>query len=81
VVDIAGGCRRIGVGNPHGGYKGGEFSMQFTDTASAGNGGVATSSANGGAVSLGNVSTAAAMRGTPSASVTPGDRSWQTAAT
>ena len=29
--------------------------MQFTDTASAGNGGVATSSANGGAASLGNV--------------------------
>ena len=29
--------------------------MQFTDTASAGNGGVATSSANGGAVSLGNI--------------------------
>ena len=29
--------------------------MQWTDTASAGNGGVATSSANGGAVSLGNI--------------------------
>ena len=29
--------------------------MQFTDTASAGNGGVATSSASGGAVQLGNV--------------------------
>jgi hypothetical protein len=29
--------------------------MQYTDTASAGNGGVATSSANGGAVSLGNI--------------------------
>ena len=29
--------------------------MQFTDTASAGNGGVATASANGGAVSLGDV--------------------------
>jgi hypothetical protein len=27
--------------------------MQFTDTASAGNGGVATASANGGAVSIG----------------------------
>jgi hypothetical protein len=29
--------------------------MQFTDTASAGNGGVATSSANGGAVAIGDV--------------------------
>jgi hypothetical protein len=29
--------------------------MQFTDTASAGNGGVATASANGGAVSIGDV--------------------------
>ncbi len=29
--------------------------MQFTDTASAGNGGVATSAANGGAVSIGDV--------------------------
>jgi hypothetical protein len=29
--------------------------MQFTDTVSAGNGGVATSSANGGAASLGDV--------------------------
>jgi hypothetical protein len=29
--------------------------MQFTDTASAGNGGVATSAANGGVVSIGNV--------------------------
>ena len=29
--------------------------MQFTDTASAGNGGVATASANGGAVAIGNV--------------------------
>jgi hypothetical protein len=34
---------------------GGEIIMQFTDTASAGNGGVATSSASGGAASLGNV--------------------------
>ncbi len=32
--------------------------MQYTDTASAGNGGVATSSANGGAVSLGNINNA-----------------------
>jgi hypothetical protein len=29
--------------------------MQFTDTASAGNGGVATASANGGAVSTGDI--------------------------
>ena len=29
--------------------------MQFTDTASAGNGGVATSSANGGVAALGDV--------------------------
>ena len=29
--------------------------MQFTDTASAGNGGVATASANGGAVAIGDV--------------------------
>ena len=29
--------------------------MQFTDTASAGNGGVATSAANGGVVSIGDV--------------------------
>jgi hypothetical protein len=29
--------------------------MQFTDTASAGNGGVVTASANGGAVTIGNV--------------------------
>ena len=29
--------------------------MQFTDTASAGNGGVATSSASGGAVQIGDV--------------------------
>ena len=29
--------------------------MQFTDTASAGNGGVATASANGGAVGIGDV--------------------------
>jgi hypothetical protein len=29
--------------------------MQFTETASAGNGGVATASANGGAVSVGDV--------------------------
>jgi hypothetical protein len=29
--------------------------MQFTDTASAGNGGVATSSASGGAVGIGDV--------------------------
>ena len=29
--------------------------MQFTDSASAGNGGVATSAANGGAVSIGDV--------------------------
>ena len=29
--------------------------MQFTDTASAGNGGVATASANGGAVSAGDI--------------------------
>jgi hypothetical protein len=29
--------------------------MQVTDTASAGNGGVATSTANGGAVSLGDI--------------------------
>jgi hypothetical protein len=29
--------------------------MQFTDIASAGNGGVATASANGGAVSIGDV--------------------------
>jgi hypothetical protein len=29
--------------------------MQFTDTATAGNGGVATSAANGGAVSIGDV--------------------------
>ena len=29
--------------------------MQFTDTASAGNGGVATASANGGAVAVGDV--------------------------
>jgi hypothetical protein len=33
----------------------GETIMQFTDTASAGNGGVATASANGGAVSIGDV--------------------------
>ena len=33
----------------------GENIMQFTDTASAGNGGVATSAANGGAVSIGDV--------------------------
>jgi hypothetical protein len=29
--------------------------MQFTDTASAGNGGVATASANGGAVAVGDI--------------------------
>ena len=29
--------------------------MQYTDTASAGNGGVATASANGGAVAIGDV--------------------------
>jgi hypothetical protein len=33
----------------------GETIMQFTDTASAGNGGVATASANGGAVAIGDV--------------------------
>jgi hypothetical protein len=33
----------------------GQNIMQFTDTAAAGNGGVATASANGGAVSIGDV--------------------------
>jgi hypothetical protein len=33
----------------------GKVAAQFTDTASAGNGGVATASANGGAVSVGNI--------------------------
>jgi hypothetical protein len=33
----------------------GETVMQFTDIASAGNGGVATASANGGAVSVGDI--------------------------
>ena len=33
----------------------GKAAAQFTDTASAGNGGVATASANGGAVSIGNI--------------------------
>jgi hypothetical protein len=33
----------------------GKAAAQFTDTASAGNGGVATSSANGGAVSVGDI--------------------------
>ena len=37
------------------GAKGGRKVMQFTDTASAGNGGVATASANGGAVAIGDV--------------------------
>ena len=35
--------------------QGGRKEMQFTDTASAGNGGVATASANGGAVGIGDV--------------------------
>jgi hypothetical protein len=34
---------------------GGQIIMQFTETASAGNGGVATASANGGAVAIGDV--------------------------
>jgi hypothetical protein len=52
----AGGRRRIGVGvDPRNGDTEGESIMQFTDTASAGNGGVATSAANGGVVSIGNV--------------------------
>jgi hypothetical protein len=33
----------------------GKVAAQYTDTASAGNGGVATASANGGAVSVGNI--------------------------
>jgi hypothetical protein len=33
----------------------GKVAAQFTDTASAGNGGVATASANGGAVSVGDI--------------------------
>ena len=46
--------------------------MQFTDTASAGNGGVATASANGGAVSLGNVNSG----GNAGNAIGVGDTSW-----
>jgi len=37
--------------------------MQFTDTASAGNGGVATASANGGAVGIGDVNSGGTATG------------------
>ena len=46
--------------------------MQFTDTASAGNGGVATSAANGGAVLLGDVNSG----GNAGNAIGIGDTSW-----
>src|SRR6187402_2935416 len=55
-----------------GGHKRGETIMQFTDTASAGNGGVATSSASGGAVQLGDVNSG----GNAGNAIGVGDTSW-----
>jgi hypothetical protein len=46
--------------------------MQFTDTASAGNGGVATSSANGGVAALGDVNSG----GNAGNAIGVGDTSW-----
>src|SRR5215212_1543337 len=64
----AGGSEPVHAGEA----KGGHSTMQFTDTASAGNGGVATAASSGGAVQIGDVNSG----GNAGNAVGIGDTSW-----